>query len=128
RDLKPANIKVTGEGATSGSEAKLLDFGLAKAIADPGTALGTALEDPSVSPTLTIGVTRAGVILGTAAYMPPEQAQGKATDRRGDIFSFGAVLYEMLTGQRAFAGESVADTLAAVLKLEPDWNRLPPET
>jgi serine/threonine protein kinase len=127
RDLKPANIKVTGEGATSGSQVKLLDFGLAKAIADPGTALDAALEDPSVSPTLTMA-TRAGVILGTAAYMSPEQAQGKATDRRSDIFSFGAVLYEMLTGQRVFAGESAADTRTAVLKLEPDWNRLPLET
>src|SRR6266581_3525258 len=71
RDLKPANVKVTGEGATSGGQVKLLDFGLAKAIADPGTALDAAWNDPSVSPTLTIGVTRAGVILGTAAYMPP---------------------------------------------------------
>src|SRR5262249_41225463 len=78
--------------------------------------------------TLTLGATRAGVILGTAAYMSPEQAQGKTVDRRSDIFSFGAVLYEMLSGRRAFAGESVPDTLASVLKLEPHWNALPGDT
>jgi serine/threonine protein kinase len=116
RDLKPANIKVTPEGTV-----KLLDFGLAKAIEDP---IGST-EDPAHSPTLTLGATRLGLILGTAAYMSPEQANGKPADRRADIWSFGAVLYEMLSGKRAFSGESVSDTLASVLKLDPDWDALP---
>ncbi len=109
RDLKPTNIKVTPEGTV-----KLLDFGLAKAIEDPAASR----DDPEHSPTLTLGVTRVGVILGTAAYMSPEQASGKTADRRADIWGFGAVLYEMLSGKRAFAGESVSDTLASVLKLD----------
>src|SRR5579863_8551532 len=105
RDLKPTNIKVTPEGTV-----KLLDFGLAKAIEDPTVPR----DDPEHSPTLTLGVTRVGVILGTAAYMSPEQASGKTTDRRADIWGFGAVLFEMLSGKRAFAGESVSETLASV--------------
>jgi serine/threonine protein kinase len=119
RDLKPTNIKVTPDGTV-----KLLDFGLAKAIEDPTASR----DDPEHSPTLTLGVTRVGVILGTAAYMSPEQASGKTADRRADIWGFGAVLYEMLSGKRAFAGESVSDTLASVLKTEPDWKALPAET
>jgi serine/threonine-protein kinase len=119
RDLKPANIKVTSDGTV-----KLLDFGLAKAIEDPAAPR----DDPEHSPTLTLGVTRIGVILGTAAYMSPEQASGKTADRRADIWGFGVVLYEMLSGKRAFAGESVSDTLASVLKVEPDWSALPKET
>jgi serine/threonine protein kinase len=116
RDLKPANIKVTPDGTV-----KLLDFGLAKAVQDPSARD----DDPSNSPTLTLGATRVGVILGTAAYMSPEQAAGKPADRRSDIWSFGAVLYEMLAGKQAFTGESVSDTLASVLKLDPDWSALP---
>jgi hypothetical protein len=116
RDLKPANIKVTPEGTV-----KLLDFGLAKAIEDPVASSA----DPSLSPTLTLGATRVGMIMGTAAYMSPEQASGKVADRRADIWSFGTVLYEMLSGKRAFEGESTSDTLASVLKVDPNWSALP---
>jgi serine/threonine-protein kinase len=118
RDLKPGNVKITAEG-----QVKLLDFGLAKAIEDPAPA-----ANPADSPTLTLGHTRAGAILGTAAYMSPEQAVGKPADRRSDIFSFGSVLYEMLAGERAFRGDSGPEILVAVASTEPDWGKLPAET
>jgi serine/threonine-protein kinase len=117
RDLKPSNIKVTPEGRV-----KVLDFGLAKAVAGEPSA-----ANPESSPTLTMGATVAGVMLGTPAYMAPEQARGQAVDRRADIWAFGAILYEMLTGGRLFAGDTVSDTLASVLKGEIDLQVLPAE-
>jgi len=117
RDLKPANIKLRADGTV-----KVLDFGLAKAV-DPTAGSSTAAMN---SPTLSIHATEAGIILGTAAYMSPEQARGKAVDRRADIWAFGAVLFEMLTGKRAFAGADISDTLVSVLRDDPDWSALPP--
>ena len=119
RDLKPANIKITATGGV-----KVLDFGLAK-LDTRGVFDAGAL---SQSPTVTIGGTREGVIAGTAAYMSPEQARGTPVDKRTDIWAFGGVLYEMLTGRRAFVGETVSDTIAAILEREPDWNALPDDT
>jgi serine/threonine-protein kinase len=118
RDLKPANIKVRADGAV-----KVLDFGLAKAF-DGGPTSNLSQLPTITSPAMT-GV---GVILGTAAYMSPEQARGKPVDKRADIWAFGCVLYEMLTGSRAFCGETVSETLADVMKSEPRWTALPPET
>ncbi len=115
RDLKPANVKVTNDDAV-----KVLDFGLAKAIEGDAASI-----DIATSPTMSRMATLAGVLLGTAAYMSPEQAKAKAVDRRADIWAFGCVLYEMLTGKMAFTGETVTDTLASIIKEEPDWSRLP---
>ncbi len=118
RDLKPSNIKITPDGVV-----KVLDFGLAKALAGEGSG-----PDLSKSPTLTVGGTTVGVILGTAAYMSPEQARGQPVDKRTDIWAFGCVLFEMLTGSSAFGRETVTDTIVAVIGAEPAWKALPPDT
>ncbi|MGA2363354.1 MAG: protein kinase [Candidatus Aminicenantales bacterium] len=118
RDLKPGNIMITPEG-----KVKILDFGLAKAYTGESTGI-----DIANSPTITAQMTEPGVILGTAAYMSPEQARGRSVDKRADIWAFGCILYECLTGKRAFQGETVSDTLAHILKGEPDWRSLPADT
>jgi serine/threonine protein kinase len=116
RDLKPANIKVTSDG-----KVKILDFGLAKVFT--GDQGEVNLAD---SPTISVAATQKGVILGTAAYMSPEQARGEMVDKKADIWAFGVVLFEMLTGRQVFTGRTVSDTLASVLAREPEWNGLPP--
>ncbi len=119
RDLKPANIKVRADGTV-----KVLDFGLAKAVDPAGVSSANAMN----SPTLSMHATQAGIILGTAAYMSPEQARGKVVDRRADIWAFGVVVYEMLSGQRAFDGDTITDVIAAVVTREPTWAALPADT
>src|SRR5437762_2506934 len=116
RDLKPGNVKINSEGAV-----KVLDFGLAKVSETPAA-------NSYDSPTISMAATQAGVILGTAAYMAPEQARGKPVDKRADIWAFGVVLYEMVTGRRLFAGDELSDVLAAVLRQDVDWSALPAAT
>ena len=125
RDLKPANIKLGDGDASGGGRVKILDFGLAKALQGDLSSSGI---DLTRSPTLSVAATQAGMILGTASYMSPEQARALTADRRADIWSFGVILYEMLAGRRAFIGDTVADTLAKVIEREPDWSLLPATT
>src|SRR5262245_14764553 len=122
RDLKPLNIKVRPEGSV-----KVLDFGLAKAVAPASGAAPGGVS--AYSPTITTpAMTHAGVVLGTASYMSPEQAKGRVVDRRADIWAFGCVLFEMLTGKRAFSGDDVSDVMVAILRDEPKWELLPAST
>ena len=131
RDLKPANVKVRPDGTV-----KVLDFGLAKAMDPPGTSSSPNVPNPANSPTFTARLrpgygeagSEMGVIMGTAAYMAPEQARGKAVDKRADIWAFGVVLFEMLTGRETFGGDTISDVMAAVMKDDPDWSRLPATT
>src|SRR5688572_2625628 len=126
RDLKPANIKVTAD-----DKVKVLDFGLAKTAQAESSNVSLSMSPTMAPAALTgagSGATQAGVIMGTAAYMSPEQARGRVVDRRTDIWAFGVVLFRMLTGGPIFGGETVTDTLAKILEREPEWEQLPPDT
>src|SRR5262249_53809629 len=121
RDLKPANIKVTAD-----DKVKVLDFGLARAFDLSPSSTAEAMESPTM--TSPVAMTESHVILGTVPYMSPEQARGKVVDKRADIWAFGCVLFEMLTGRRPFDGDTSSDTIAAILNREPDWSTLPRST